>query len=67
MTQVRVVVTVEVTDENGAAVLPSVAAREAIQAIDEAVMFTYYERSFATGNPVSLRVVDVSEAEPEED
>ena len=67
MTRVRVVVTVEVEDENSQAVLPSVAAPEAVRAIKEAVMFTYNERGFATVNPVFLRVVDVSEAEPEED
>lgn len=67
MSRVRVVVTVDVTDEDGAAVLSSVAAPEAIRAIAEAVMFTYNERGFTTINPVCLRVVDVDEAEPEED
>jgi len=67
MTLVRVVVRVEVEDEDGAAVLPSVAAPEAVRAIEEAVMFTYRERGFTVVNPVFLRIVDVSEAEPEAD
>jgi hypothetical protein len=67
MTRVRVVVTVEVEDEDGGAVLPSVAGPEAVRAVQEAVDFTYHERGFSTFNPVLLRIVDVSEAEPEED